>query len=230
MINPQIIEEITSQLATRFKLPTTLVSGIQIDLNSTGYGPITVDGFWGPQTDAAWQKMLGKSTSGSLSQPVDNEAFKPKYAWPKETEEELNEFYGYKGQNLIMGKLPYPMFIAWDQSKQVNNIQVNAKCYDALCEALEKVYDIYGRDIKAIHGARMDLFGGCFNKRLKRNGTTWSVHSWGAAIDIDPENNRLGQRNYTMPFQVINCFRSVGANPGAMWKSCPDAMHFQFTK
>jgi hypothetical protein len=37
----------------------------------------------------------------------------------------------------------------------------------------------------------LNIFGGCYNYRLKRGGTTLSMHSWGAAFDFDPIRNQL---------------------------------------
>lgn len=78
------------------------------------------------------------------------------------------------------------------------------------------------------------LYGGAFNFRKKR-GTKWfgaralSVHSWGAAIDIDPEHNGMGVTRYRMPQFAIQIFEKHGWTAGARWagKGC-DAMHFQY--
>ena len=38
---------------------------------------------------------------------------------------------------------------------------------------------------------RLDLWGGCLNVRKMRGGTRYSMHSWGIAVDYDPDRNRL---------------------------------------
>ncbi len=38
---------------------------------------------------------------------------------------------------------------------------------------------------------RLDVYGGCYNPRKKRGGSTWSTHAWAVALDFDPANNRL---------------------------------------
>ena len=46
----------------------------------------------------------------------------------------------------------------------------------------------------------IDLFGGCFNYRKKRNGSAMSMHSWGIAIDLDPARNKLNETKRTARF------------------------------
>ena len=47
----------------------------------------------------------------------------------------------------------------------------------------------YGPD--GVRELRLDRYGGCFNPRKKRGGTSWSTHAWAIALDFDPERNRL---------------------------------------
>ena len=85
--------------------------------------------------------------------------------------------------------LPFPMRLAWDKTKTINKIychkDIKAKLYNALSEILH----VYG--LKKIQELGIDLYGGCFNYRKMRNGNSWSKHSWGLAIDLDPERNQL---------------------------------------
>ena len=85
--------------------------------------------------------------------------------------------------------LPFPMRLAWDKTKTINKIychkDIKAKLYNALSEILHT----YG--LKKIQELGIDLYGGCFNYRKMRNGNSWSKHSWGLAIDLDPERNQL---------------------------------------
>ncbi len=66
---------------------------------------------------------------------------------------------------------------------------MHEKVADSLGEILEKIHAHYGE--AEISKLGLDLFGGDYNARLKRGGSTMSTHSWGIAIDFDPSNNRL---------------------------------------
>ena len=45
--------------------------------------------------------------------------------------------------------------------------------------------------LQQVQALRLDQFGGCLNVRPRRGGNTYSVHAWGAAVDLDPVNNAL---------------------------------------
>ena len=72
-----------------------------------------------------------------------------------------------------------------------------------------------------------------------RRGTSLSRHSWGIAIDLNPDENtmqtpwkaeRIGQPGWaTMPQEAIAVFEKHGWKSGAhAWGK--DAMHFQATR
>jgi hypothetical protein len=54
-----------------------------------------------------------------------------------------------------------------------------------------------------------------------------SYHSWGAAIDLNPDQNKLGQTTTNIPPEVISIMESVGFRWGGRWDR-PDPMHFEF--
>ncbi len=56
-------------------------------------------------------------------------------------------------------------------------------------ELLRMLVEHYG--IQEIQRLRLDLLGGCLNVRTMRGGRRYSLHSWGIAVDYDPERNRL---------------------------------------
>lgn len=109
--------------------------------------------------------------------------------WPKQDYKSMVEFYGEVGTNQTQIVLPYKMKLAWDLGTTVKKMSCNEKCANSLTRIFEKTLDIYGQ--KDISKLRLDIFGGCLNVRKMRGGTSWSVHSWGAAVDLDPDNNLL---------------------------------------
>jgi hypothetical protein len=66
-----------------------------------------------------------------------------------------------------------------------------------------------------IKALQLDDFGGCFNYRKMRGGTQLSLHSWGVAIDLDPDRNLLKETSKTARFarpeykQFIDIFTST---------------------
>jgi hypothetical protein len=78
----------------------------------------------------------------------------------------------------------------------------------------------------------IDLYGGCFNYRKMRGGTDWSKHSWGVAIDLDPERNLLKETSKTARFarleykKMIDIFYKNGFIGLGVEKNF-DWMHFE---
>lgn len=71
----------------------------------------------------------------------------------------------------------------------------------------------------------LKTWDGCFNIRPKRVNTSWSLHSWGLAIDVNAAWNRLGHVP-TLSETFIYCFTKNGFDWGGEWNT-PDGMHFQ---
>lgn len=159
--------------------------------------------------------------------------------FPKQDAASMNKFYGnpdanrdgvcdptWQRDNLIKIVPPYKM--QWSWGGDVKALWFHKKAADSLLTCLDQVAKLYGSQA-AIEKARMHLCGGTFNFRLKRGGSTLSIHSWGAAIDLDPVNNGLGvpwPRRATMPLKVVEVFERNGWTAGARWRTS-DAMHFQ---
>ena len=148
--------------------------------------------------------------------------------WPKQDFSSMVAFYGNVGENQTKLTLPYPMCLAWDTSKTVNSITCHTKVHDSLEKILADIFALYGNNIDEVRKARMDIFGGCLNVRKVRGGTNWSIHSWGTAIDLDPDHNTMTmpRTQATMPIEVITIFENEG------WVSMGDSrnydyMHFQ---
>jgi len=150
-----------------------------------------IDGFWGPQTDYAFDTLSQLLKDGAMPPPWRDEI--PRSAnpnsWPDQNESRLNTFFGAVGKNQTNLVLPYPHRIAWDLRQTIHSFSCNAKVRDSASKVLTRVFDHYG--IEKIKELRLDRWGGCLNVRQMRGGSKWSMHSWGIAIDYDPERNQL---------------------------------------
>jgi hypothetical protein len=150
-----------------------------------------IDGKWGPQTDYACDTLAQLQKNGVMP-PLWRDQ-KPGEAnpngWPLQNEAAMNSFYGAVGTNQANLVLPYPLRVSWDLKQSINSFQCNSKVRDSASRVLAKVFDHYG--LEQIRELRLDRWGGCLNVRKMRGGSSWSMHSWGIAIDFDPDRNQL---------------------------------------
>ena len=170
-----------------------VVLAAQVIMGLSGINPGRLDGYWGPRTDTAHEEWEEFAATGRILRNFrDDEDYKDDaHVFPMQRERDLIEFYGEPGdsskQRFIT--LPYEMRLAWDTDQRIRRVRCHELVAKSLQEALEDVLDIYG--YQEISDLGLDLFGGILSVRKKRGGTTWSMHAWGAAIDIDPEHNKL---------------------------------------
>lgn len=147
-----------------------------------------IDGFWGAQTDYAYDVLIRntqpwRDDEGIGAIPVENAV------WPIQTQSQLISFYGKVGEHQTRIKSPYPLRIAWNTTQVIHSFYCHEKVALSIDGILAKVLNHYGQDDIAQLG--LDLWGGCLNVRKMRGGTNWSTHAWGIAIDWDPEHNQL---------------------------------------
>ena len=193
-----------------------------------------IDGLWGPMSASAHGRhahdlLLPETDEPTISTPPK---ISIKSDWPDDNQSDIVRRFGPPGPSrLVMLDLPYPMRIAWETTTTVNRLSCHSLVKDSLRAILEGILAHYG-NIAAVRAARMDLYGGCYNYRKMRGGSSWSRHAWGIAIDIDPDRNGLRTPwpgEATMPLDVIEIFEAAGWKSGARaWSR--DAMHFQATK
>jgi hypothetical protein len=152
----------------------------------------SVDGLWGPQTDHAFEELAHYEEHDRRAHPwrdYDGPDANPNN-WPDEKPEALRAFYGEPGNvPLVRVDAPYPLRLSWDLNTKATRIACHEKVAASLERVLQGVLDHYGEE--RIRQLRLDRFGGCYNSRKKRGGTTWSTHAWGIALDFDPERNKL---------------------------------------
>ena len=118
------------------------------------------------------------------------------------TTKELIKRYGTPTQDgnpyLMTITLPYPMRLAWDKNVTVKTMRCHRLVADNFLRVFNELLKVYGYE--KIKELGIDLFGGCFNYRAMRGGSDYSRHSWGVAIDLDPERNQLKETSKTARF------------------------------
>lgn len=150
------------------------------------------------------------------------------------TTEVLNK-YGKPcdGSTQVILNLPYPMRLAWDKSKKVNRIIVHKNTAKNFENVFKDLLAHYG--LEKIQELGIDLFGGTFNCRKMRGGSSMSRHAWSIAIDLDPERNTLKETKKTARFArpeykpMIDIFYKNGFISYGVEKDY-DWMHFEIGK
>lgn len=164
---------------------------LQLCCKQAGLQPGLLDGWWGPQTSYAAEQLAGLQQHQKIPPPWRDRYSTPANPnnWPLDREQELRAFFGDPGEQLVKVSFPYPMRLAWDMSTTVLATQCHQKVAASVQKVLEQVLLYYGFD--AVQQLRLDLYGGGFNLRARRGGSSLSTHSWGIAFDFDPEHNQL---------------------------------------
>ncbi len=127
----------------------------------------------------------------------------------------------WESKSLMRLELPFSLLLAWDRSKTIAAFRCHRRLRGIFGE-------VFARILAAGLAPKVTTFGGCFMYRPQRSGTKLSTHSWGIAIDLNPETNRLGTAG-DMDLGVVAIFREAGFEWGGEWKGRGrDAMHFQF--
>ncbi|TFF20523.1 hypothetical protein E3C22_16570 [Jiella endophytica] len=198
--------------------PIPFAQWLQMRLTTHGFACGAIDGIVGPITTAAikaFEKAHGLPVDGmaddavvtalrSSSSVVDAETAKTvehrdppeeeiqkialvSNTWPRQSG--VSAFYGGVGTNQTTIEIPFDMWIAWSKSTRARKMTLHKKVAPSALRVLQRVAQIYSA--KEMHELGIDLFGGSLNVRRMRGGTSYSMHSWGIAIDFDPERNQL---------------------------------------
>ncbi|MDA9511156.1 hypothetical protein XI09_42200 [Bradyrhizobium sp. CCBAU 11386] len=195
---------------------------------ANGGQPVAAVEAWrndGTAPQAAPARPLPTITSSQVAAP----ATRP--VWPKQSA--MDQFYGPKGTGQVMLVTPYKMCLAWDLSRTVARFSCHGKVRENLERIFARTLDYYG--LEQIQKLRLDLFGGCLNVRKMRGGSSWSIHSWGCAVDIDPDHNQLNMHRAqaTLDGPEYDPFWSFVYDEGAIGLGRErdyDWMHFQFAR
>jgi len=222
-----------------------IVAASQILYRHHGIETGIVDGYMGPSTQDARQIFLAKISANwrdvadsiikveklKVVVPAKTGLVKPMRTWPRQSG--VSSFYGRPGANQVKCQLPFTMVLAWDTKTKLNSYS----CHKLVKEPMERIWnrtlDHYG--LSGIHDLRLHHFGGCLNVRKVRGGSSMSMHSWGIAVDIDPNRNQLrwGRDKAQLAKPAYDKFWQFVYDEGAISfgkERNYDWMHFQFAK
>lgn len=157
-----------------------VIAAAQAALHNAGYEPGPVDGFWGPQTDSAFAAWRGDVLPDRRGEA------------PFGYQADMHTRFGAAGGPDCTAGLvrpPWRMVLAWDAAQVVDGFA----CHKALAASAQRAFDRIAAAYNPvqIRDLGLHLYGGCFNMRAMRGGSSLSTHAWGAAVDFDPARNRL---------------------------------------
>lgn len=223
---------------------------IQRALNDLQYGPLAVDGILGEKTKDAIRSLqkdtgllpdgvAGPKTQSTIAAMLAGATFhapgSPGAQWPRQ--KDVTKFFGHAGSPAATAglvTLPLPMRIAWDKGSMIKTFKCHEKVVTPMTLIFQRTVQHYGE--ASWRSLGLDLFGGCYNLRKMRGSEeNMSMHAFGIACDLDPENNQLkwGRDKATFakpeyePFWLI--VESVGATSLGRERNY-DWMHFQFAR
>jgi hypothetical protein len=155
----------------------------------------------------------------------------PLRSWPKQSA--CASYYGKVGTDQVTCVVPYQMVIAWEPKQKIQKFSCHRLVKPSLERIFQRTLDHYGYE--KIKELRLHYFGGCLNVRKMRGGSSWSMHSWGIAVDLDPDNNQLrwGKDRATFAKPAYNKFWEFVYDEGAISLGKErnyDFMHFQFSR
>lgn len=174
------------------------------------------DGIWGPKTQAVVASKLGcsndiKSIQKAVGTTVDGILGSKSYQciinklqpdtsvgsktskFPSQSKVRSNtSIFGKAGDesNLIFVKPPYKIY--YDGKEYKHGVKVHKALKESLEAIFQEIYEYYGAE--NIHKLGLDNYGGAYNFRKTTGGSSYSIHSWGCAIDWAPETNAMNTK------------------------------------
>lgn len=173
---------------------------------------LKLDGIWGPKTQTVYDKHGEIDTGITIPRAHTFNDVSLIYGDIKYREAGGGQVVvtnNFERLNMILMNLP-------GYGKLYVNMAIMSSLEDAFNSILESSRSQFG--IKTVQ---------CFNPRHKLHRTygDLSVHSWGAAIDINPHENAYGTFGSIDP-NIVYILRLNGFEWGGLWSNL-DPMHFQ---
>lgn len=119
-----------------------------------------------------------------------------------------------KEKNMILYDVPTRL--------EIGVIPKRVYCNKLLVEPLETAFENL---IRTGCVRELKTWDGLFNIRNKKGGSTWSLHAFGLACDVNAAWNQMG-KTPTLSVGFVKCFLDAGFDWGGYWDN-PDGMHFQ---
>lgn len=166
------------------------IACLQLACRDAGIEPGPVDGYWGPLTDNAVEELEQTRQTGGPPRAWRDEVpleTNPN-DWPTETN--LERRFGPPCEvPLVRVECPWELTIDWNRAAKTRTISCHEVVADSLTRVLHRVFEHYGEE--EIRRLGLYIYGGSYNCRRMRGGTSWSTHAWGIAIDWYPSRNKL---------------------------------------
>jgi hypothetical protein len=127
----------------------------------------------------------------------------------------------WEAERMVKATLPFAIPLSWDTRVKVSSI----RCHKLIAPLMEEVF----RQIatQGLKGA-VRTYGGGYVYRPKRGAVKPSTHSWGIAIDLNPNTNAMGSAGDMDP-RLVTLFEAHGFVWGGRWAGRnKDPMHFQY--
>ena len=167
----------------QWNLERRRIAAEQMIMADAGFAVGAIDGIAGPQTQYAleqWQDSLRDTDPPEID--IEHQPSQ----WPRQSQ--VSKFYGNVGENQVLISPPYK-FRLYDTTTTLPRISLHEKVAESAERVLQRVLDHYGP--KRIDDLHLNRFFGSLNVRKMRGGSSYSMHSWGIAIDFDANRNQL---------------------------------------
>lgn len=227
------------KVSSRWGWQRRMIAAVQYLLNSKNFEAGVVDGLVGHNTRNALDGWLYFNIHGKREiverTPVP---YAPSSKVYIPTQAECTAFYGQPGSaaieaEMILVQLPFKLRIDYNLKQSTSRMRVHKKVAPHLERAMLQVYNKYGPDRMKDLG--IDRYAGGFNPRRMRNGSAWSMHAYGCAVDFYAAPNGLRvscpQALFCKPEykDFLDIMEENNMLPAIrLWKK--DAMHFQMCR